>query len=712
MSSASPVWPRDTASTAGLLPWMSPIPSYLPTVALQTVVDDLGQFCLGSAPLPWPSHIILTDDQHRPQGCLAVGLLWACQQGQGGEAPAVYLQDCLPWMEPVVTLMAHTTPAELSRLMAQSSSPCWVVVDAEGQYLGVVNGADLIAQGPLTPAVSGLTTTSAQEQQWVMTISHAFKTPLTSLLGLSTLLLDHRVGPLNERQSRYAGLMRRAIRKLIRLVNQLVDWMRLEAGQLDLETVPVDLKALTETLLPTFLSSWLPDAASPPPWMATFRCHLPSQVPDLWADRLRLQQSLYGVLGYLLHRGAIPQTLSLEPWGTWVGLTLRAATETDDASPLPWTVAHGAEIDGLETLGLALARRLCQQQGGDLVGFCSPWDGYQITILLPGGGVSEADRAREMGLPNSGDLAATIDAADRKSPYPIESQTLGSETLDPETLDSEILDAKTLGYEPLGSKTLVLLVSTDGEWLVRTQEQIAPGAMRLILATHWEDALDMAQRLSPTLVLLQVASLENLPSDPCAALAQVAPQSRALVVDSLEALALALAPPKAALPSPDRRPTQPSEAGPENLPKARVAPSAPLTLLVLTYPGQAASATPPTVPHLTLPDAWQTSLQRQHCRLVQADNLAQARLLCRVWQPQAIVLMGGQGFTRADWNWVSQCPELLRRPWISLSAVAGPVSPELTLMDGSGALAQPVAEGVASLLQLIRSSADPAAPEG
>lgn len=669
MSSSPPSWPHPGAATAGLLPWLIPVPSYRPTTAIQTVAADLGQH----PPSPWPSHIIVIDDQHRPQGCLALGLLWACQRGLMGQDPAVAVQDCLPWLEPVVTLVAQTAPAELSSLVPLPSPPCWVVVDGQGQYLGVVNVAALVAQGQLNPAPADwdavparLATASVQEQQWVMAISHALKTPLTSLLGLSTLLLDHRVGPLNDRQSRYAGLMRRAIRKLIRLINQLVDWMRLEAGQLELDATPLDLKALTETLLSTFLTSWLPDATAPPDWMAAFRCPFPPDLPPLRADRLRLQQSLFGVLGYLLHRGAIPQTLTIEPWGAWVGLTLWAIpTEAEPRAARPWTVTLGAEVDGMETLGLALARRLCQQQGGDLVGFCSPRDGYQITLLLPREPTSEGPGPEPSG---QGDPAA-----------------------------SEPIPSPRVPSEPAATDPLLLLVSADGSWLAHTQERLAPGNSRLLLATHWDEALDLVQRLAPGRVLLDAASLGEITPESLATLAQIAPATTVAVVKSLAALDLALA----EIPGIDGSPDHALAPGQDqDLDRAFPPPPEPLTLLILAYRGQLA----PAKTRATLGTPWQTALQRQRCQIVQADDLAQARLLCRVWQPQAIVLLEGSHFAPGDWDWVAQCPELMQLPWIVLTPLPTACPIPLAMVDGAGILAFPPAAGVVSLIQMVLST--------
>lgn len=647
-------WP-DSAAPSGLLPWLLPWPSYDSNTSLATVAVALAETMSAPMQRPWPSHIIVVDAQQRPQGALALGLLWAAQQSPPEQAPPPHLRDYLPWIEPVTILAAATPPTELRGLIAPLSPPCWVAVDEAGQYLGVVNMSAMAVQGFLNPpALASMTeplaTASAQEQRWVMAMSHALKTPLTSLLGLSTLLLDHRVGPLNDRQSRYAGLMRRAIRKLIRLVNQLVDWMRLESEQLDLDMAPVDLQALTETLLPTFLTSWLPDAAIPPAWMATFRYHWPADALSLRADSLRLQQSLYGVLGYLLHRGATPQSLTLEPWGPWLGLTVRATSAATEppVSP-PWTPALGAEIDGMETLGLALARRLCQRQGGDLVGFCSPLDGYVLTLLLP-------RIPREHGRQDASGAAPRDDG---NSPT-------GSLSAPP---------------DQAGEGRLVLLVSLNADRLVYLQRKLRPGPDRLLLATAWADAVDLVQRLTPTLVLVDAAGPEllGLPADPAEALAPFRPQTTAKLITEahLDALALALDSPLAA-------------AAPSD-------PPAPLTLLILTYLGQFAVADRRAM----LGTPWQSALQRQRCRLVQADDLPQARLLCRVWQPQAIVLVEGRGFTPEDWEWVTQAPELMQRPWIRLTTLTTAHPPGLQLIDGAEILTQPIPTGVANLIQMI-----------
>ncbi|MEB3290332.1 MAG: histidine kinase dimerization/phospho-acceptor domain-containing protein [Leptolyngbya sp.] len=654
MSLSSPLpWPPPTPPpsdhpTAGIWPWLVSMPSYVPTTPLQRVAADLGR--AKPETIPWPSHIIVVDDQQRPQGTLAMGLLWARQQGHLGDAPAVTLQDCWPWLEPIVILDVDTDPSELEP--PGVADGYWVGVDGNGQYRGVIDGVALMAEGRLTATLPSLgnamATVSRQEQQWVIAIGHALKTPLTSLLGLSTLMLDHRVGSLNDRQARYAALIRRSVRKLIRLVNQLLDWMRLEAGQIDFDPTWVDLQGLTETLLPTFLTSCLPDVVAPPPWMATFRCYRPDTLPLLRADRLRLRQSLHGVLGYCLHRGSQPQSLTLESWGSWFGLTLRATPgDMDDPTSTPWAIPVGLEADNLETLSLTLARRLCQQQGGDLVGFCSPRDGYHITLLLPR---SQGDTEPD----------AEPDAEPNAPP------------------------------SPRGPEYLVLLVSTSGEQVGQAQAILHDQGMRLLVATRWQGAVDLVQRLTPDLVLLDQGAPVDWPINPLAILAQMVPRPGSLVmIHGADSLALALA----------SCSDDPQETTASPLPQPWSGLDVP-TLLILAYQGQLPPARPPAAWNET----WTSALQHQRCRLVQADDLVQARLLCRVWQPQAIVLAGTGDLSAEDWAWVAQCPELMQRPWLALSAWAGPIPQGLVVLDGSGLVNQPPTLTLASLIQTIQSA--------
>lgn len=494
---------------------INPFPSYPLTTAIAQVAADLAQW-----PGAMPNYVVVVDEQQRPLGAVAVGVLWAkaptvpIAHAQGIRSSLASrdrtLGDYQPWLAAVVTIpMADAVAAGLDWLSMTGADPqaCWVGVSATGQYQGLLNPgvvlAKILADGlPLRDAGAALRTRStpsgaipANSQPWVIGLSHTLKTPLTSLLGLSTLLLDHRVGSLNERQTRYALLMRRAIRQLIRLVNQWVDWVRLETNQMELNPGRVDLGPLAESLIPSFLTGWQADAASPPAWASSFAIALATDITTIWADRLRLQQSLHGVLDYLLQQGAEPQRLRIEPWGSWLGLTLEASTPE---GALPGIGFSGPQDPGARSVGPNPGALLVSASRGELVGQWSQQYGYRLTLLLP----LQAERAGKAPALGMAPLEASPFGAD---PFGADPRWTEDHEADPHQTEPDLPPAAAPGT------TLILLVSSREFLIDQIYGHLQGSDYRLVVAPTWEDAHHLSQRLQPQAILLDGQGLPEPP---------------------------------------------------------------------------------------------------------------------------------------------------------------------------------------------------------
>jgi len=72
------------------------------------------------------------------------------------------------------------------------------------------------------------------KDQFLSTMSHELRTPLNSILGFSELIADERYGTLTARQRRYADHINRSGRHLLRLINDILDLSKIEAGRLEL----------------------------------------------------------------------------------------------------------------------------------------------------------------------------------------------------------------------------------------------------------------------------------------------------------------------------------------------------------------------------------------------------------------------------------------------------------------------------------------------
>src|SRR5258708_9411021 len=72
-------------------------------------------------------------------------------------------------------------------------------------------------------------------------MSHELGTPLNAVLGFSDLLADERYGPLNDRQQRYVAHIHTGGKHLLKLISDILDLSKIEAGRMELtrEVVPV-----------------------------------------------------------------------------------------------------------------------------------------------------------------------------------------------------------------------------------------------------------------------------------------------------------------------------------------------------------------------------------------------------------------------------------------------------------------------------------------
>jgi signal transduction histidine kinase/CheY-like chemotaxis protein len=79
------------------------------------------------------------------------------------------------------------------------------------------------------------------KSKFLSNMSHEFRSPLSSILALSGLLLEGADGPLNGEQNQQVGYLRRAAQDLLELVNDLLDLAKVEAGKVEVK--PTEFKA-------------------------------------------------------------------------------------------------------------------------------------------------------------------------------------------------------------------------------------------------------------------------------------------------------------------------------------------------------------------------------------------------------------------------------------------------------------------------------------
>ena len=92
-------------------------------------------------------------------------------------------------------------------------------------------------------------TASRAKSEFLANMSHEIRTPMNGIVGMNQLLLEAAIDP---RQRRYTAIIHDSAASLLAVLDDILDYSRIEAGKLLLETVDFDLRALMESVADLF----------------------------------------------------------------------------------------------------------------------------------------------------------------------------------------------------------------------------------------------------------------------------------------------------------------------------------------------------------------------------------------------------------------------------------------------------------------------------
>ncbi|MBZ5751246.1 CHASE3 domain-containing protein [Metabacillus rhizolycopersici] len=354
-----------------------------------------------------------------------------------------------------------------------------------------------IAKDELESYSLQLEMSSQYKTDFLANMSHELRTPLNSILILSQMIMENKDGMDMSEVREFTSMVHSAGGDLLRLIDDILDLSKIEAGKIEILTDEVNVTEIPQTMKNMFN----PVAAKK---NLTFEVHTDSDVPPIIStDGQRLQQIWKNLLsnafkfteeGSVTVRIALAHPENVEGlFGLEVGGPVLSISVTDTGIGIPLDkqqIVFEAfqQVDGTTNrqyggtgLGLSICREFTHLLGGAIDVQSEPHKGSTFTLYIPSR--SESDYQDQVDHPALAEVAASVSEIHEES----ESTKEDTESKWVERNEAGSSDAQLFK----GKK--VLLVEDDGRNVFALVTALEKKGVKVQVAENGKQAIDILQ---------------------------------------------------------------------------------------------------------------------------------------------------------------------------------------------------------------------------